>query len=91
MAEAESLNFDDETSIGMEENIDGKKKLKQKKKISCQKLRKVTWLVSELRILGQLMKKKLLNWLILRTNNFTLQTLPPSVTRGSDEGWRSNK
>lgn len=33
MAEAESLNFDDETSIGMEENM-MEKKLKQKKKIS---------------------------------------------------------
>ena len=31
MAEAESLNFDDETSIGMEENIDGKKKDKLSK------------------------------------------------------------
>lgn len=31
MAEAESLNFDDETSIGMEENM-MEKKLKQKKK-----------------------------------------------------------
>ena len=41
MAEAESLNFDDETSIGMEENIEGKK-IKTKKEISCQKLRKIT-------------------------------------------------
>ena len=41
MAEAESLNFDDETSIGMEENIDGKK-IKTKKKRCCQKLRKIT-------------------------------------------------
>ena len=31
MAEAESFNFDDETSIGMEENIDGKKKDKLSK------------------------------------------------------------
>lgn len=42
MAEAESLNFDDETSTGMEENIDGKKIKTKKKKISCQKLRKIT-------------------------------------------------
>ena len=39
MAEAESLNFDDETSIGMEENIDGKK-LKQKKKDKLSKTKK---------------------------------------------------
>ena len=39
MAEAESLNFDDETSIGMEENIDGKK-LKQKKKDKSSKTKK---------------------------------------------------
>ena len=32
MAEAESLNFDDETSTGMEENIDGKKIKKKKKR-----------------------------------------------------------
>lgn len=34
MAEAESLNFDDETSIGMEENMMEKKIKTKKKKIS---------------------------------------------------------
>lgn len=43
MAEAESLNFDDETSIGMEENIDGKKiKTKKKDKLSKTKKNNLT-------------------------------------------------